>query len=146
MAIFRAERSQAPNNVTKPFRAIGGERPSRVTAAAFLVAIQFAATPYKKFTRSRKQQWNPVPLCATLRRRVNSALMTHMFDMRCRRINEINHPRTNGQVERMNRTTKEATVKRYHYDSHDQLRHHLVDFVDAYNFGRRLKSRGSSGL
>lgn len=27
-----------------------------------------------------------------------------------------------GQVERMNRTIKEATVKRYHYDRHDQLR------------------------
>ena len=40
----------------------------------------------------------------------------------------------------MNRTTKEATVKRYHYDSHDQLRRYLVDFVDAYNFGRRLKT------
>ncbi len=30
------------------------------------------------------------------------------------------HTWTNGQVERMNRTTKEATVKRFHYDSHDQ--------------------------
>ena len=28
----------------------------------------------------------------------------------------------NGQVERMNRTIKDATVKRYHYESHDQLR------------------------
>ena len=25
---------------------------------------------------------------------------------------------TNGQVERMNRTVKDATVKRYHYDNH----------------------------
>src|SRR3954449_9370859 len=29
-----------------------------------------------------------------------------------------------GQVERMNRTLKEATVKRSHYESHDQLRTH----------------------
>jgi hypothetical protein len=28
----------------------------------------------------------------------------------------------------------------YHYDSHDQLRQHLGDFVAAYNFGRRLKT------
>ncbi len=28
----------------------------------------------------------------------------------------------------MNRTIKEATVKRYHYDGHDQLRQHLGDF------------------
>jgi hypothetical protein len=46
----------------------------------------------------------------------------------------------NGQVERMNRTIKDATVKRYHYDSHDQLRAHLADFVSAYDFGRRLKT------
>jgi transposase-like protein len=32
------------------------------------------------------------------------------------------HPWTNGQVERMNRTIKEATVQRYHYDDHEQLR------------------------
>ncbi|WP_238257950.1 integrase core domain-containing protein, partial [Methylobacterium gnaphalii] len=50
-----------------------------------------------------------------------------------------NHPWTNGQVARMNRTIKEATLKRYHDDSHDQLRRHLADFVGAYNFGRRLK-------
>ncbi len=40
----------------------------------------------------------------------------------------------------MNRTIKEATVQRYHYDSHDQLKRHLEDFVGAYNFGRRLKT------
>ncbi|MGD7071033.1 integrase core domain-containing protein, partial [Acetobacter sp. AAB5] len=51
-----------------------------------------------------------------------------------------NHPWTNGQVERMNRTIKEATVKRFHYDSHEQLRTHLNDFMAAYNFGRRLKT------
>ena len=40
----------------------------------------------------------------------------------------------------MNRTIKEATVQRYHYDTHDQLERHLADFVSAYNFGRRLKT------
>ena len=30
-----------------------------------------------------------------------------------------------------NRTIKEATVKRFHYDSHDQLRTHLADFLAA---------------
>lgn len=38
-----------------------------------------------------------------------------------------------------NRTIKEATVKRYHYEDHDQLRTHLTDFINAYNYARRLK-------
>jgi hypothetical protein len=40
----------------------------------------------------------------------------------------------------MNRTIKEATVKRFHYDGHDQLRAHLESFVAVYNFARRLKT------
>ena len=40
----------------------------------------------------------------------------------------------------MNRTIKDATVRRFYYESHDQLRQHLADFVSAYNFGRRLKT------
>ena len=70
----------------------------------------------------------------------------HIFDRVCsehavdHRLTKIKHPWTNGQVERMNRTIKEATVKRFHYDDHDQLRRHLADFVLAYNFGRRLKT------
>ena len=41
----------------------------------------------------------------------------------------------------MNRTIKEATVQRFHYHSHQQLAQHFDDFVNAYNFGRRLKTR-----
>ena len=39
----------------------------------------------------------------------------------------------------MNRTIKEATVQRYHYDRHDQLEAGLADFINAYNYSRRLK-------
>ncbi len=46
----------------------------------------------------------------------------------------------NGQVERMNRTIKDVTVKCYHYDSHAELRAHLGLFLDAYNHARRLKT------
>ena len=35
---------------------------------------------------------------------------------------------------------KDATVKRSHYDSNDQLRQHLQIFIDAYSRGRRLKT------
>ena len=49
------------------------------------------------------------------------------------------HPWTNGQVERMNRTVKEATIKRFHYETTDQLNTHLQAFLRAYNHGKRLK-------
>ena len=70
----------------------------------------------------------------------------HMFDRICRehgiehRLTKPNHPWTNGQVERMNRTLKEATVRRYHYETHQQLREHLEAFLNAYNFAKRLKT------
>lgn len=70
----------------------------------------------------------------------------HSLELACaendieHRLTKPKHPWTNRQVGRMNRTIKEATVKRYHYDSHEQLRQHLDDFVAAYNFGRRLKT------
>jgi transposase InsO family protein len=32
------------------------------------------------------------------------------------------------------------SVERFYYESHDQLRSHLSDFVAAYNFARRLKT------
>ena len=56
------------------------------------------------------------------------------------RLTKVSHPWTNGQVERMNRTLKDATVKRDHYESHDELRARLQLFLDAYNHARRLKA------
>ncbi len=70
----------------------------------------------------------------------------HIFGRTCdengieHRLTKINHPWTNGQVERMNRTLKEATVKRYYYATHEQLKEHLKAFVTAYNFAKRLKT------
>jgi transposase InsO family protein len=70
----------------------------------------------------------------------------HAFDLACERrgiehrTTKPAHPWTNGQVERMNRTLKDATVRRYHYGSHDELRRHLQLFLDAYNHARRLKT------
>ena len=70
----------------------------------------------------------------------------HIFDRVCdeheikHRLTKVKHPLTNGQVERMNRTIKEASVKRHNYDSHAQPTANLNDFIDAYNYGRRLKT------
>jgi hypothetical protein len=41
------------------------------------------------------------------------------------RLTKPDHPWTNGQVGRMNRTIKDATVKRFHDDNHEQLQGHL---------------------
>jgi transposase-like protein len=120
------------------------ESANRVTASSFLVAL-IAAVPYRIHTilTDNGIQFRFPPRYAN---GPTARYITHMFAMRCRengiehRFTKINHPWTNGQVERMNRTIKDATVKRYHYDSHDQLARHLDDFVSAYNFGRRLKT------
>jgi hypothetical protein len=56
------------------------------------------------------------------------------------RLTKTNHPWTNGQVERMNRTLKEATVKKFYYQTHPHLKEHLHAFLMAYNFAKRLKT------
>lgn len=40
----------------------------------------------------------------------------------------------------MNRTSKDATVRTYHYDGHTQLQEYLTTFLQAYNFAKRLKT------
>ena len=120
------------------------EKADRPTAVRFLEAL-IAAVPYRLHTvlTDNGIQFADLPRNRdgwTARYRV------HRFDQICRangiehRLTKPNHPWTNGQVERMNRTLKEATVKRYYYETHDQLRSHLADFVTAYNFARRLKT------
>ena len=47
-----------------------------------------------------------------------------------------------GQVERFNRTIKEATVKQFHYESLEQLQRHLDSFLLAYNHAYKLSAIG----
>ncbi|MGY3387829.1 hypothetical protein ACVWW6_000420 [Bradyrhizobium sp. USDA 3311] len=116
----------------------------RTSASAFLEAL-IAAVPYKIHTvlTDNGIQFTFPPRYAD---GPTARYTTHMFDIRCQengiehRLTKIKHPWTNGQVERMNRTIKEATVQRYHYDRHDQLEAHLADFINAYNYARRLKT------
>ncbi len=116
----------------------------RTSASAFLEAL-IAAVPYKIHTvlTDNGIQFTFPPRYAG---GSTARYVTHMFDMRCQEnhiehgLTKIKHPWTNGQVERMNRTIKEATVQRYHYDRHDQLEAHLADFINAYNYARRLKT------
>ena len=120
------------------------EKADRPTAVHFLEAL-IEAVPYRLHTVLTD---NGIQFADLPRNRDSwtARYRVHRFDQICRansiehRLTKPNHPWTNGQVERMNRTIKEATVNRYHYETHDQLRQHLTDFVTAYNFARRLKT------
>ncbi len=120
------------------------ERADMRAAAEFLQAL-VAAVPYRIHTvlTDNGIQFADLP---KNRQGPTARLRGHAFDRVClgagiqHRLTKPNHPWTNGQVERMNRTIKEATVHRYHYDTHQQLRAHLDDFIAAYNFAKRLKT------
>jgi transposase InsO family protein len=113
-------------------------------AAGFLTAL-IEAVPYRIHTVLTD---NGIQFGDAIQHRSGptARYRVHMFDRVCRehgiehRFTRPNHPWTNGQVERMNRTIKDATVRRYHYDGHQQLQAHLLAFLDAYNFARRLRT------
>ena len=129
------------------------EKATRRVAGNFLRALA-AAVPYKihtvltdngtHFTEPSGNAWTPTEIKAMRAEKV--FFRCHSFEAACadldieHRLTKPRHPWTNGQVERMNRTIKDATVKRFYYETHDQLRQHLADFVSAYNFARRLKT------
>jgi transposase InsO family protein len=129
------------------------EKATRRVAGNFLRAL-VEAVPYKvhtvltdngtHFTEPTGDGWTPEDIKEMLARK--QPFRCHSFELACaqldieHRLTKPRHPWTNGQVERMNRTIKDATVRRFHYGSHEQLRLHLADFLAAYNFARRLKT------
>jgi len=130
------------------------EKAARRIAADFLQEL-IRAVPYTihtvltdngtRFTSPGNRRIKQAMDCGSLFR-------AHAFEPACARNNvdhrltQPNHPWTNGQVERMNRTLKGATVKRYHYGAHDQLKEHIQTFLMAYNFAKRLKALWSYAI
>ena len=111
------------------------EKAVRRTAADFLRRL-IAAVPYKihtvltdngtHFTTPGNASSAAPEIKAAIE--AGEPVWAHSFEYACarhdidHRLTKPKHPWTNGQVERMNRTLKEATVKRYYYETHDQLR------------------------
>jgi transposase InsO family protein len=120
------------------------KRATGMAARAFLDEL-VAAVPYQIYTVLTD---NGIQFADLPKNRAGPTAIwrDHPFDRASQehgiehRLTKPNHPWTNGQVERMNRTLKEATVRRYHYQTHRQLEDHLAAFSDAYNFARRLKT------
>jgi transposase-like protein len=116
----------------------------RTSASAFLEAL-IKTVPYKihtvltdngiQFTYPPRYADGPTATC-----------MTHMFDMRCQengiehRLIKIRHPLDQWPSGAHEPDHQRCNRQRYHYDSHQQFKSHLADFVSAYNFGRRLKT------
>jgi transposase InsO family protein len=129
------------------------EKATRRVAGDFLRAL-LQAIPYKVhtvLTDNGTYFTSPGNTCSAaaeikLAMEHGEVFLAHAFEFACaqagidHRLTKPKHPWTNGQVERMNRTLKDATAKRFFYETHQQLRQHLADFVNAYNFARRLKT------
>src|SRR3989344_2543936 len=70
----------------------------------------------------------------------------HPFDLICQknriqhRTIKFKHPWTNGMVERFNRTIKDQVLKKYLFSSIFDMNGKLIEFVNRYNFEKRLKS------
>ena len=96
------------------------------------------------FTDPKGGTWSPAEIRQMIAHK--ELFRAHAFEYACaleavdHRLTRPKHPWTNGQVERMNRTIKDATVRRFHYEDQEQLRSHLGDFVQAYNFAKRLET------
>jgi transposase InsO family protein len=120
------------------------EKADTRAAVAFLEAL-IEAVPYRIHTvlTDNGIQFADLP---KNRQGPTARFRGHPFDRLCfvhgieHRLTRPNHPWTNGQVERMNRTIEDATVKRYFYDTHHRIKAHLTDFLRAYNFAQRLKT------
>jgi transposase-like protein len=70
----------------------------------------------------------------------------HEFKIICQkngishRETKFRHPWTNGQVERFNRSLKDAMIKKYYYPDLESFTNHLDVFITSYNYGKKLKA------
>jgi transposase InsO family protein len=110
----------------------------KTVAAPFLRNL-IAAIPYKIHTILT---YNGIQFT---NRQQDTYAFQHIFGRVCQehgiahRLTTTNHPWTNGQVERMNRPLKEATVNKFSDQTHQYLKEHLHACLMADNFAKRFK-------
>ena len=144
VAIDRTSKFAVVEQREKATRRIAGDFLRHVTAAVPYRIHTVLTDNGTHFTDPTGESWTPSDIREMIA--TGKPFRAHAFEHACavndidHRLTKPRHPWTNGQVERMNRTIKQATVHRFHYDTHGQLRQHLADFVNAYNFARRLKT------
>ena len=69
--------------------------------------------------------------------KINKGVKCNAFEAVClnnyieHRLTLPYHPCTNGQGEHMNRTIKEATVKKYYYETNEKPKDDLQSFINA---------------
>jgi transposase InsO family protein len=106
------------------------EKATTAVSREFLLHL-IAAVPYKihtvltdngpHFTDPSGTSWTAAEIKELIARK--EPFRAHAFEYTCakadidHRLTKPKHPWTNGQVERMNRTIKDATVKRFHYET-----------------------------
>jgi transposase InsO family protein len=120
---------------------------TKANGAAFLRAV-VAAFPYKLHTvlTDNGMAFADLPRNRGRHPEIEALFGGHIFDRVCdehgirHKPTKPDHPWTDGQAERMNRTVKDATIKAFHYPDPEALRAHILAFVTAYNFAKHLKA------
>ena len=143
MAVARLYKNQTIENSVKFLKEVIELFPYKIHRILTDNGAQFTYELLLKHLRPQERSDCNSLLKKTKNLRVKSV---HPFDLLCKKhsikhkLTKFRHPWTNGQVERTNRTIKDATTKTYHYDNIIQFEKHLQEFLLVYNFAKRLKS------
>jgi transposase InsO family protein len=120
---------------------------TKLNGAAFLRQV-VEAFPYQIHTvlTDNGMAFADLPKNRSRHPEIKAIFGGHIFDRVCKehgiehKLTKPYHPWTNGQVERMNRTVKDATIKAFHYPNLEALKAHVLAFIQAYNFAKHLKA------